>query len=240
MGEGEGLVARDRDALAGRRQRRVVRASRRRQVERAEGHRRRRGQVRRAFQPVFERGMFRRLHQPQMARGQGEPRIAGERRQDRHGARPLAQQRLVPCAGDPVQHRAGDADVAARACEPLQQGRDRLALARAVHDQHDRPAGERGEVGRRAAAALRPVEEAHHALGHGDVGVSVERRRQRFRAHRPGVEVQAGPPGRGSEETRVDIVRPRLVGLHGEALPAERADEARCDRRLAAARGRGG
>ena len=240
VGKREGLVARDRDALARRRQGHCDRCRRFRRPQRAEGNGRRRHKVRRVLQPLVERGMLARRHQPQMARGQRHRRLARQCGQDRHRARPLSQQRLVAVARDAVQDGARNADVAAVAREPFQQRGDRLALPRAIHRQHDRPAGERCEVGGGAAAALRPVEEAHDALDHGDVGVRIERGRQRPGPHRPGIEIAAGPARGGGEEARVDIVRPRLVGLHGAALPAKRADKARGNCRLAAARGRSG
>ena len=67
-------------------------------------------------------------------------------------------------------------------------GRRRLRLPRHVEDEDDRQAEMRGEIGGRAAPAVRPggaVEQAHHAFDHDEIGVARGLRGQRIEQRRP-------------------------------------------------------
>ena len=159
----------------------------------------------------------------------------------------LGNERRVSRPANHVEDHAGNVDVAPIALEAERDGGCRLGLRFDVEHEHDRPAGERREVRGRAVAARAAcagaVVESHDALGDADfcigAGVTQQARDER-RAHGPGVEVDAGAAGGGGVERRVDVVGSALEGLHGDAAPAQSAQQAERYRRLAGARsGRG-
>ena len=77
-------------------------------------------------------------------------------------------------ARDPIEDDAGDGDVVAIVRQARSHGRRRLGLAGDVEHQQHRPAEQCREIGRGPACGLtgggNAVEQAHHALGDGDVG----------------------------------------------------------------------
>ena len=136
----------------------------------------------------------------------------------------------VAIAGDAVEDDAGNDDAGAVAWRSL--------ATRAAIDWHwcaasttsttGRPSI-RGKIGGRAAAAGRAVEQAHDAFDEHEIGVIRLRRelaREALRPHRPGIEIEAGPAGRGLVEARIDIV--------GADLGARRPAGRDCSRRAGA------
>ncbi len=171
--EGEGGIGRQRDALAGRRQRGHVVGARRRQrrgergdaveVERA---------LRHVGEPVEMPGEVRvlaGLHQAEMALRQGQRRVPQDGADHRHADRldGVGGQAPVTLAAQPVEDDAGDPHVAVVGGEALGDGGGGLRLTGGVEHQDDRQAIEARQVGRRAGAAGHPrnaVEKAHGAL----------------------------------------------------------------------------
>ena len=188
------------------------------------------------------------LHETEMALRQGEMRVLRDRAEQRNAdaLEGRRDQRGMPRTRHPVQDHAGDRNIVAVARAARGDGGRRLGLSADVEHQHDRPAEQRRQVRRRAARGLaglgHAVEQAHDALGDGDVGrcrVAGHQIGQRAGRHRPGVEVEARPAGGHGMEGRIDIVRPALEGLHGKAAAGERAHQAERHRGLAGARVRG-
>ena len=103
------------------------------------------------------------------------------------------------------------------------QRRHRGALPARIDDEHDRPSGDPGELGGRASLAVRPgaVEEPHHPFAQDDIGDGFERPNepgQSCRAHRPGIEIEAGTAACRCVKGRVDIVGAGL--RRGDSHPA--------------------
>ncbi len=119
----------------------------------------------------------------------------------------------VSVAGHPVENDTGERDERLMEGEAAQQCGDRSALAACVDDQHDRPAGDPGELGGRTGFAFGagPVEQPHHAFAKNDLGIGLElgdQPRQGRRPHRPDIEVRTRLAGRGGEEGRIDEIGP--------------------------------
>ena len=93
------------------------------------------------------------------------------------------------------------------------------------------------------AAGRRAVEQAHDAFDHAEVRVGRvrgDKRVDELRAHRPRIEVDALTSGSRRMEGRIDIVGSALERLDGDALVAQRAQQAQRQRRLAGAGACGG
>ena len=157
----------------------------------------------------------------------------------------LAQHLLVTGGADAVENHPGDPDCRIERRKPVQQRGDALALAARVDDQDHRRAEESGDVSGRAACVFvdAPVEQAHHALHHGDVGAGAPvpvQRADQVLADQDGVEVAAGPAGGQRVVAGVDVVGTDLERRDGVAGAPQRTDQTRCDGGLSAARcGRG-
>jgi len=118
--------------------------------------------------------------------------------------------------------------------------RDRSALSARVDDQHDRPAGEPGELGGRTGLAIgaRSVEQPHHAFAKDNLGGGLElgnEAREGLRPHRPDVEVYARLSGRSSVKTRVDEIGPGFRRGNTKTAPAQMARQPGGNQGLAAA-----
>ena len=117
-----------------------------------------------------------RLHQAEMTFRQLEAHVVAKRAEhfqpDTLEAR--RDQGEMARARDPIEDHAGDGDVVAIVRQARSNGRRRLGLAGDVEHQQHRPAEQRREIGRGPACRLtgggNAVEQAHHALGDGDVG----------------------------------------------------------------------
>src|SRR5437870_3353205 len=86
-----------------------------------------------------------------------------------------------------------------------------ISMAARIDDQHDRPAGDPGEFGRRTGFAIRAraVEQPHHAFAENDVGGGFElgdEYGKGSRPHRPDVEVHTGLAGGLRMKARVDEI----------------------------------
>ena len=104
-----------------------------------------------------EVGMLAGLHEAEMALRQSERGLARHRAEDRN-AEPgdgVGDQRAVPFAGDAIEDDAGNAHGGIVRRKAPHHGRRRLRLPRDVEHQHDRQAEMRGEIGGRAAPAVR-------------------------------------------------------------------------------------
>ena len=159
-------------------------------------------------------------------------------RRDRH---------LVARARTHVEDDAADRQIVPVHLAAEHDSCGRLRLRRDVEHQDDRPAGQRGEVRGGAACALaagrRAVEQAHDAFDHAEIRVGSvrgDKRVDELRAHRPRIEVDALTSGGRRMEGRVDIVGSALERLDGDALVAQRAQQAERQRRLAGAGACGG
>ena len=140
----------------------------------------------------------------------------------------LARQPLMTRAGDAIEDRAGDADARIIGRAALDDGRRRLRLAADVDAEQDRPAEHGGDVGRGAGSPGRgedPVEKPHRALAEDEIAWAAVRRlagggrerAQQLRRHRPAVEIDARPAGRGGVKSGIDIVRPAFGGADAKA-----------------------
>ena len=90
-----------------------------------------------------------------------------------------------------------------------------------IDDQEDRGAEPAGDLGCASLRRFRigPVEEPHHPLDKGNVGIrrgSFEETADVVFPPHPAVEVVAGPPGGEAQIGRVEEVRPDLEGLDGD------------------------
>ena len=198
--------------------------------------------VRRLVEEAFQRVVLAGWHQTQMAVGQGQGFQARQGAQDGDAERGQsgAEQGFVVGAAYPVQDHARDRHVLPEGGEAMDQGCGGLGLRLHVQHQHHGPAREGGQIGGRAGAVGGAVEQAHDALDDQEVGVLFRQPGQRFRPHRPGVEVDAGAAAGRRVEHRVDIIGADLAGGHGDAGPAEMAEQRQHRDGLAAARSRGG
>ena len=186
----------------------------------------------------------------ELARGQDESRIPGQasdkRRQTcrierfaEHGEMPVRACVLGEHAGQLYAVFRGFAGKAGN------EGGDRGRHAAHVDAENDGYAQNACAVDRGSGEVLRApaVEEAHDALDDADAGVlrgAGENPPHACPAHEPRVEVQRGAAGRGREKARVNVVRPALEGLHGEAPVPEGAAEGHGRRGLAFPRAGGG
>ena len=253
IGEGEGRVPGNRDALAEGRQGRPGRAGgvdAGRPSESGQGLEvevlgdRRRGRLQEGLQV----GMLGGLDQTEVALGQDQAVAAAQAAQDRdrQAGAGGAQQLGVAGPADPVEDQAGDGggSPGGRAVgeEALDQGGGRSAHAAGLDHQDHRPAG-RGRQGGGRAQALRPgpVEEAHDPLAQNQLDLRRgprQGRGQGRRPHRPGIQVEAGPPGGRPVEGRVDVVGADLDRADRQSGLAEVPQQRQGDQGLAAAGGR--
>ena len=246
--EAEGRIAGQRDPPAGGRQR----SGRRRLGQGAMGGGRddrlqvamRRDEIARMVQDGLQARRLLGLDQAQMALGQGDvalPRQAAQHA-DARLIHPLADQPVMARRGHAVQHHPRKGQIRAQRGKAPRRGRRRLRLPADIQDQHHRPAHHLGDLGAGADAGfpLRrdPVEQAHRPLGQDQVGGRLAGRMgdQPPRLHRPGIQVEAGPPRGRQVEPRIDVVGPRLEGLHHQPAPAQRGQQAQHQHRLAGPR----
>ena len=177
--EGESAILGERDTLAGR-----IEANRSTVSEpgglraAADGV-----EIDRGFDHAGERieslvdiGRLAGLDEPEMPLRQGEMLVLDDRAEQRNAdAREgRRDQRGVARARHAIQDHAGDRNVVAIARATDGDGRRGLGLAGNVQHQHDRPAEQGRQVGRRAARGLtgfgHAIEQAHDALDEGDIG----------------------------------------------------------------------
>ncbi len=177
--EAEGGVLGNGDALAGRRQRGLLRpvsaGQRAGEPEDRVEIERPLDRIRGPVDPGFECRMLAGLHQPEVPLRQRHLRIAVERADHRQAERRqrLAHHPLVPLARDPVQDHAPDAHRRIVRREAARHRGRGLRLARDVEDQEHRRAVAPRQIGGGAAALRRrgdAVEEPHRALDDQDVG----------------------------------------------------------------------
>ena len=250
VGEGEGEVAGDGDALAERRQRRQPRPwvaplepSLPGQADQPVDIEMRADQAGGAIEEFVQAGMLGGLDQAEMPFGERQP--IAPRQAAEHGEterrRRLAQQPGVARAADPVEdHRRGP-HLGVELAKAQQQCAGRLRHAAGVDHQHHRPAGQRRQLGGRAGAARRAVEQPHHPLAQHQLGVRAgpgDQAGQSVAAHRPAVQVEAGPPACLGVERRVDIVGSGLDRGDRDSGQAQMAQQREGHHRLAAARRR--
>ena len=251
--EAEGVVLRQRDALARRRHRRVEprgRAVRRHgelldriEIEMMLGH------VGEMFEP---RGEVRRA------------RAACTRPRWRSGSASAASRGMAPSTG---MSRAAIASATSRTCRSLPtrfsttppirtsgswEAKPRTTAAADCDCPATSMTSSTGRPSRAARSADAPVlsggggdavEQAHGALDDEEVGMRGVPGHQRIdqrRRHGPAVEIEARPPGRRGMKARVDIVGADLGRLHHDAAPAERRQQRQRQRGLAGARARRG
>ena len=156
-------------------------------------------------------------------------------------ARSTASCRSLPTR---LSTTAGDPRRGVERPEPVQQRRHAARLPPAVDHQHDRRSQQPGDVrGRAVPVGQPPVEQAHHALDDGHLRARrpvPEQRGDPVLADQHRIEVPARPPGREGVVARVDVVGPDLERRHRRPAAAQRGHQPGRDRRLPAARRRGG
>ena len=197
--EAEGLIERERDALAGRRQRwhRPARCS----ACRSGQQRRRRHhaveidmalrQCGQPIEPAGEVAVLAGLHQAEMPLGQRERRVARDRAENRNcsWARSAAIASLTSarCRSLPTRLRMTPAmrTAGSWAAKPRSTAARRLRLPGHVEHQQHRQAEACRQIGGGAAAARRSgdaVEQPHDAFDHDELGVAGGLRQQGVRA----------------------------------------------------------
>src|SRR5204862_2753487 len=125
------------------------------------------------------------------------------------------------------------------------QRRHGRALPPRINDQHNRPTGELCQFRRGAGLAIGTgaVEQAHDAFAQHKLGIALQIRDEpgeRRAAHRPQIEIDAGPAARGGMKRRIDVVGSRFRGGHPDPAPTQMPQQPSGDQRFAAARGRRG
>eukprot|EP01136_Pigoraptor_vietnamica_P009960 Opistho-1_new@47020 len=104
-------------------------------------------------------GMLLRLHQAEMPAGQSEVfkgrQVAQRRHASAHGS--PGQHVAMPLAADLVEDHAGNIDLTVMPLQPLEQGGGRRGDALGAQHQHDRQAGQGGDLGRRSGRQGREV-----------------------------------------------------------------------------------
>ncbi len=245
--ERESRVARDRDPPSGRRNQRA-RASRVRSGP-PEGPNGREVHVRldevgQKIKPRRQVVGFAGLHEAEVPLGQGDRGTAGQGAQHRQaeGRDRVGHQPAVPLAADAVQHHARDPDSGVEVQAALDLRGRGLRLAADVVHQQDGPAQGRRHVGAGTAPPFRSghaVEEPHQSLADHEVACRAVVGREAYergRFHGPGVQVEAGPSGRGGVKRGIDVVRAAFGTGHVQAAPGEGAEQAQGQRGLAATR----
>ena len=200
------------------------------------------GRRRRPADPGFDRPARFDRRRPTPSAGfaaSAGPRADGahQRRQLGAGHR-LGQPGPVPRRARLVGDHAGQADRRLELGESLDRGRQAAGRAVGIDDQNDRGAEQQGDFGGAAfqRRRRRPVEQAHDAFDHGQVGVRGgpgEELPHVVAGSHPGVEVVAGPARSPRQVGGIEEIGADLEGLHAQALAAERADQADRQRSLA-------
>ena len=200
------------------------------------------------LEPGLERLRLARLHEAEMALGQRDLVVSGQRADDRdpHRLDRLDDEPAMALAADAIDDDAGDAEPRVIGRAALDDRRRRLRLPGDVEDEQDRKPKRRRDVGRGAAApAFRrnAVEQPHRGFAEREVAFGRRLRGdrgQKLGRHGPGVEIDALAPRRRGVEGRIDVIGAGLEADHIDAAALERAQEAECRRRLAAAGARRG
>ena len=158
--------------------------------------------------------------------------MPAQRAEDRHAdvVEGLAQQRLVPGGGDPVEDHAAEPELLVVRPEAVHQRGHRLPHRGHVDHQHDRAAQRGGDrrgglgFGRPATQSYSPMVPCDHREP-GAGGAVREERGDPLRADQPGVEVAAGAAGGEPQVRRVDVVRADLEtgDVEHPGRPARRA-----------------
>ena len=198
-----------------------------------------------AFEKGFDVRPFACRYEPQMSLGQRKIGMARNAAQER-GRRAMelqrvAQQGHVAGAADPVGDGTGDVETFGGVFVSRHQGPERGGKPARIDDEQHRPAGFRSKSGGRGrAGGVDAVVKPHRALAQHEVGVAAEFGDEacpRGSAHRPRIDIWAGPSGGSGMEGRVDIVGADFRGRDAQALAHERPRNAQRQGRLAAARG---
>ncbi len=151
-----------------------------------------------------EAGDLLRLHEAEVALRQVYVHRARQCAEDGNPKRfdRFARQPLMARAGDAIEDRAGDFDARIIGRAALDHGRRRLRLAAHVDAEQHRPAELSGDVGRGARSPRRAgdaVEKPHRALAEHEIASAAApclasrrgERAEKFRGHRPAVEIDA-------------------------------------------------
>ena len=196
--------------------------------------------VQRRVQPCRLSG----LHQPQMPFGQADAGVFGQRAEhfDARAFHPIAHQRFMPGAGNPVQNHPRHPAIDPVPAETHRNRRRRLCLPADIQHQHHRPAHPCCDISRRPNATgpghRHPVKQPHRPFGNRQPVARRQPVEHRPR-HRPTVEVETGPLCRSCVKPRVDIVRPAFIGPHRHAILRQRPQQPQRHRGLAGTRTRG-
>ena len=189
----------------------------------------------------FHSSVFLRLNQTEMALRQsqiGASSQSGENRDAERGER-LAQKRLVPVRADAVENHTRERKGCAKAGKTGDERGDRMALLGAIDDEQDAQIQHLRQIGRRAGAIRRAVEQTHHRLDDEEIGIIRRFASQIFDeagAHGPWIEIDARRGAGGFVKGRVDVIGARLGRGDLEAAPDERGDQGERHRRLSGAR----
>ena len=132
----------------------------------------------------------------------------------------------MPRTGDPVEDDPGDRHLRIVPRKAADQRRHGRALPPRINDQHNRPTGELCQFRRGAGLAIGTgaVEQAHDAFAQHKLGIALQIRDEpgeRRAAHRPQIEIDAGPAARGGMKRRIDVVGSRFRGGHPDPAPTQ-------------------
>jgi hypothetical protein len=125
------------------------------------------------------------------------------------------EERAVTIACDPVQDHSDDQKQRLVCRKAAQQRRDRSPLTTRIDGQHDRPAGDEGELcgGTGLTLGAGPVEQSHGAFAEHDVGIGFElgdEPGERRWPHTPDIEVERRPAYGGGMKGRINEIGTRL------------------------------
>ncbi len=203
-------------------------------------------QARRFVEKAVQVRVLFRLHQAQVTCGQfdcPEARHAAEHGRGEVGVAGPTQDARVFLTRDSVEDNTGYAYVGAMAQKALDHRRRGCAHAQGIDDEQDRHDEQAGQIGARAAAVGRTIEQAHDALADDHVavlGLLVEQAGDRVEAHGPAIEIDADALAGRRVKGRIDVVRADLERAYRDAALLQGAQQAERDDGLAAARGGGG
>ena len=200
------------------------------------------------LEPRLERFDFPGLDKPQVPLGQSNAIVSRQRADDRDPDRldRLDCKPAVTFAADAIDDDAGQAQALVVEAHALDHGGGRLRLAGNIEDEQDRHAERGGDIGRGAASTWwrrYAVEQPHRGFAERQrpSGRGLGRERlQKFRPHRPGIEIDAFAAGRDGVKRRINVIGTGFQTDDRDAPPPERPEETERQSRLAAARtGRG-
>ena len=118
-------------------------------------------------------------------------------------------------ASDTVENHAGEFEARVECIEPMHKGGGGRSLSARIHDQDNGYIACNGDVGSRATAAGRAVEQSHNTFSDDHINIGrdgVEIRFDRPGAHPPSIQVMTCSPARRGMKGGIDVVRTDFEG----------------------------